>query len=134
MPRVSEKNDVKKRFLRLDEAQRMAFPPAGSQLDAPESQGVYVIRGPDGRVLHVGRTHRGRRGLRQRLGNHLRGKSSFIRAWNHGDGGRLRQGCTYQYLVEDDPRFRALLEFYALAWHCPEHLGVGIARSIHDRD
>ena len=47
--------------------------------------GVYIIYSPNGRVTHVGRTVRGKRGLRQRLNNHLHGASSFVYLM-HGAG------------------------------------------------
>jgi hypothetical protein len=54
------------------------FPPKRERLEAPTDYGVYLIFDPKGRVAHVGRSVRGRNGLRQRLNNHLQGRSFFI--------------------------------------------------------
>ena len=76
-------------------------------------------------VLHVGRTLRGEGGLRQRLNNHLHGRSSFTKKFYKGRGRNLRSGHTYQFLVVEDARRRALLEAYAIGRLCPKHLGLG---------
>lgn len=123
-----ERASIRRVFRQLQRAPRAQFPSSGMVLDAPEQAGVYVIRDAEGNVLHVGRTHRAKRGIKKRLGDHLRGRSSFARAWYDGDGERLRQGCTFQFLSVEEPRLRTLLEFYAIALLCPQHLGVGTAR------
>jgi hypothetical protein len=112
-------------FRQLTDQERNRFPQLRGRLDAPDEQGVYVISDPEGDILHVGRTHRGQRGLRQRLDNHLRAQSSFVLKHLRGRGERLREGYTYQYLEVSDPRERALLEHFATAWLCPKHLGTG---------
>jgi excinuclease UvrABC nuclease subunit len=101
------------------------FPKSGVRLDAPAEQGVYVIRGGNGSVLHVGRTTRAKNGLRQRLANHLQSRSSFAIVYLGGNGSRLRRGYTYQYLVVPNPRTRVLLEYAATVRFCPRHLGDG---------
>lgn len=78
--------------------------------------------------MHVGRSVRGREGLAQRLGNHLRGQSSFAKSYLKGNGRLLREGYTYQYLVVADNRARALLEHLAVGELCPEHLGLGTGK------
>ena len=100
------------------------FPKVGFVDDVPDKQGVYVIYSPrNGRVVHVGRTYRGKKGLRQRLRNHLQGASSFTKEFLKGDGSRLRRGYEFQYLTLSPWRRRALLEFYATGILCPLHLG-----------
>ena len=116
---------IKSLFKELDVQQWIPFPQPHNGPNAPTSHGVYVIRSPQGEVLHVGRTLRGTQGLFQRLYNHLNAQSSFVRAFLNGDGMCLRNGYTFQYLVVENSRDRALLEHYATAWHCPAHLGVG---------
>ncbi|TAN04078.1 MAG: GIY-YIG nuclease family protein [Rhodanobacteraceae bacterium] len=101
------------------------FPPPRGRLTAPFEQCVYVIRDSKRAVVHVGRTLRGNKGLRQRLNDHLAGQSSFVKSFLHGEGKRLRDGYTYQCLAVPDARARALLESCAVAWHCPAHLGLG---------
>lgn len=104
---------------------RLLFPVQGSKLNAPNRHGVYVIYSPDGHVMHVGRTVRGKDGLVQRLNNHLQGKSSFTRKQFNRAGGLLRGTHTYAFLEVADPRTRCLLESYAIGCLCPSHLGLG---------
>lgn len=113
---------------KLNSQPLIAFPERGQKLNAPEKHGVYVIRDPRQSVVHVGRTVRGKRGLFQRLNNHLQSQSSFVINFLDGDGSKLRGRYTFQYLVVDgerQDRRRALLEHIATAWHCPKHLGLG---------
>jgi hypothetical protein len=90
--------------------------------------GVYVIYDPKGRVAHVGRTVRGKRGLYQRLNNHLHGKSSFVIKALDGKGGVLRRGYKFRIAVENS-RLRAFLEAFAIGQLCPDHIGDGAALS-----
>ena len=115
-------------FETLMQQPRQAFPQKRGRLEAPTSRGVYVIRKRStNRVVHVGRTLRARRGIAQRLKNHLQGNSSFSQEFLGGDGSTLRNGdFTYQCLAVEDPRERTLLEAYAIAHLCPEHLGLGL--------
>jgi len=101
------------------------FPQRRHRLEAPENHGVYIIRSND-TILHVGRTLRAKGGLQQRLTDHLRGNSSFVRDYLNGQGATLREtGYTYQFLVEQDARTRALLEALATGTLCPRHIGTG---------
>jgi hypothetical protein len=70
---------IKAKFGQLVRSRMELFPKAGERLDAPDNHGVYIIYSPKGRVAHVGRTVRGKKGLHQRLNNHLHGTSSFVR-------------------------------------------------------
>lgn len=126
---MTERQRIRKLLAKLNAQPRVPFPNVRQRLQAPDTHGVYVIRNPSRRVLHVGRTQRGRAGLRQRLRNHLSAQSSFVVAHLKGDADKLRNGFTYQYLEVSDGRDRALLEHLATAWHCPVHLGVGNSRS-----
>lgn len=101
------------------------FPPNGGRLEAPIDQGVYLIFGPKGRLLHVGRTPRAKRGLAQRLRDHLNGASSFVIQYLNGRGQSLRRGYTYRYLVVRSRRKRAMLEALAIGALCPAHIGLG---------
>ena len=94
-------------------------------MEAPEAQGVYLIYGPKGRLLHVGRTPRAKRGLAQRLRDHLNGASSFVNQYLGGVGYRLRQGYAYKFLVVRNRRHRAILEALAIGALCPAHIGLG---------
>lgn len=126
---MPERQRIRKLFAMLDAQPMVRFPIARDRLDAPDAHGVYVIRDAKRQVVHVGRTLRGRAGLRQRLRNHLAAQSSFVLVHLRGDGKKLRDGFTFQYLEVPNDRDRALLEHYATAWHCPIHLGVGAARA-----
>jgi len=86
---------------------------------------VYVIYNPKGTVLHVGRTPRAKKGLRQRLNNHLLGQSSFAHKYLKGRGNLLRKGYKFKYLVIKNPRERALVEAFSVGKLCPAHLGLG---------
>lgn len=114
-----------KLLTKLNGQPRHGFPRVRERLEVPNTHGVYVIRDRAGRVWHVGRTVRGKDGLRQRLRNHLQGQSSFIRAALRGDGSKLRKGFTFQYIEVPDDRTRALLECLAVGSHCPRHIGLG---------
>jgi hypothetical protein len=121
---------IKSLFRKLAKAKLRSFPEAGERLDAPDEQGVYVIYSPRGKVLHVGRTYRGTRGLRQRLNNHLHASSSFTNGFLKGRGARLRAGYTFSLLAVPEPRQRALLEALAIGSLCPAHLGVSKKRPV----
>lgn len=124
---TSELAQIKKLFNALKRAPLRKFPLAGARIDAPDVQGVYIIYSPGGSVLHVGRTLRGKKGLRQRLNNHLQAGSSFVIHYFDGEGSKLRKGYRFRCLAVADNRKRALLEFYALAHLCPKHIGLGEA-------
>ena len=112
-------------FGRLARDTLTAFPPHMRAVDAPAKPGVYVIYDPAGAVVHVGRTPRGKGGIRQRLRDHLVNRSSFTRQHLNGEGRRLRDGYTFRYVGVEDARERALLEAYAIGCLCPAHLGLG---------
>ncbi len=116
---------VAKHFAALKRVSPVAFPQARGTLEVTANHGVYVIYSPRGKVLHVGRTVRGKRGLRQRLNNHLQGQSSFVASFFRGRGAKLRQGYKYACVEVPNPRTRALLEAYAVGHLCPEHIGTG---------
>lgn len=126
---MTERQRIRRLLADLNAQPVLPFPKARAHLDASDSHGVYVIRDPNRRVVHVGRTYRGRAGLFQRLRNHLSAQSSFVLAYLKGDASRLRAGFTFQYLEVADDRERALLEHLATAWHCPMHLGVSASRT-----
>jgi hypothetical protein len=128
-----ETQAVSKLFGKLMACPLHRFPSPRAPVDAPAEPGVYVIYGPRGKTLHVGDTYRGRRGLCQRLGNHLSGQSSFtnksVFLERHGSTLKercawLRKNCSYRYLVVHDHRMRILLEAYAIGHLCPDHIGL----------
>jgi hypothetical protein len=121
----SERKKVKGLFDKLRKQPKWSFPKRRQPIDATSKQGVYIIRKGE-KVLHVGRTLRGKGGLKQRLKNHLHGASSFTIKHFKGKGSILRRdGYTYQYLEVKSARERALLESYAIGTLCPKHIGLG---------
>ena len=121
----TEQDAVKNLFDRLNSASTTAFPEAHKPLRVPEKHGNYIIISPGGGIVSVGRTTRGKHGLRGRLKNHLAGQSSFSRKHLGGKGSSLRSKYSYKYVCEADPRLRALLEALATGILCPEYLGTG---------
>jgi hypothetical protein len=115
---------VKKDFIRLMKAKRFRF--SKEDLRAvPVQQGVYVIFSGNN-IVHVGRTYRGKAGLRHRLKNHLHGSSSFTLEYLKGDGKKLkRRSYTFRYVALPQSSWRrcALLESYATGYLCPAHIG-----------
>ncbi len=109
----------------LVRAPRVQFPPVGRGLDCPPQQGVYLIRDAHGRVLHVGRTTRARKGLVDRLRGHLGGRSSFVVHYLDNNPEKLRAGFTYAWIVVPNHRLRALVEALATGQFCPAHIGTG---------
>lgn len=116
-------------FAKLMQAPLHEFPEPRQRLNAPDRQGVYMICGPRGRVLYVGRTLRGRGGIARRLRRHLAGRSSFVNGYLGGNDSWVRDNCRFRYLVVRSPRRRALLEAYAIGHLCPAHLGLGSGTS-----
>ena len=114
-------------YREMCDARMYNFPRKGytENIGVPPEQGVYVIYDPQKKVVHVGRTQRARRGLRQRLNNHLLGQSSFVEKYLRRKSSRLRAGYKFRYLVLDSPRNRALLEALAIGVLCPKHIGLG---------
>ncbi len=114
-------------FTRLLKADRCAFQ-KGCRA-ASNSRGIYVIYKRSGRVAHVGSTPRAKRGIRQRLCNHLANQSSFCTQYLNGDGRKLiDEKYEFSFIVVPSPRRRALLEAYAIGQLCPLHIGHGKPR------
>jgi hypothetical protein len=130
-----EQKTVKAQFVELRRSLLHCFPRSHGRLTAPTEKGVYVIYSPQLKVLHVGGTPRGKRGIFQRLSNHLHGQSSFTKNSEYlkRHGGRtlkkrytyVRDHCKYSCLPIEDDRLRALLEAYAIGHLCPDHIGLG---------
>jgi hypothetical protein len=102
---------------------------SGRNVDVSCAQGVYIIRDPSGFVEHVGRTCRGKGGLRQRFRDHLGGSSSFTKKHLQGLYAKLRSGYTFQCLEIEESRKRALVEHLAVGLLCPKHLGDGASQA-----
>lgn len=125
---------VKAKFAELMRSPLRSFPTFRNGLRETDKRGVYIIYSPRGKVLHVGGTHRGERGIWQRLSNHLHGQSSFTNKseFLKRHGGRtlkdrysyVREHCAYRCLAIKDERLRVLLETYAIGHLCPDHVGL----------
>ena len=101
------------------------FPKERVRVDAPKKAGVYIIRSRANKVMYVGRT-RAQGGLQQRLQGHLLGQSVFARELLPNGQTSLRSGYTFQCLVVETDRPRALLEQLATGSLCPKHLGLNL--------
>ena len=120
-----ECSEIERLFGKLCQQPKLSFPQRYERLSAPLKHGVYVIRKHES-ALHVGRTLRAKKGLFQRLQDHLNNSSSFTNKFLNGRGMILREeGYTFQYLEVAEARKRALLEAYAIGKLCPEHVGLG---------
>lgn len=127
--RAQEQARIQALLKRLLKSPQMPFPKAGPLVDVTERQGVYVVRSHHGTVRHVGSTYRVKRGLLQRLRNHLQGQSSFALAPTAagglgGHGSKLRQGFTFQVIPVNNGRVRHLLEHLAFGTLCPKYVGT----------
>lgn len=124
---------VKIDFRALKRQKRHRFPKRGQLTGISTKQGVYVIYAPrTKRVVHVGRTYRGKEGLQQRLRNHLQGSSSFTAEYLKKHGTKLRRGYTFRFLPLPVKawRRRALLEAYATGVLCPAHIGKNQRKDV----
>jgi hypothetical protein len=124
---MSEPQQIERLLRTLNKQPKVPFPVPRARLLAPHTQGVYVIRNSRGRVMHVGRSHRGKKGLHQRLTDHLAGKSSFVGSYweRYRAVPKFRKGYTFQYLEVVDSRHRLLLEYLATVRLSPRHLLTG---------
>ena len=130
---TAERTKVRALFTELMRQPHRMFPELRQRLDAPSDRGVYLIRDRRGNAEHVGRSTSGKDGLRQRLRDHLYGRSSYTSQRFKGDGSKLRRGYTFQCLVVRDERLRALLEAYTIGELCPAHIGLGGAARTRRR-
>jgi hypothetical protein len=123
MPRELPK--IRELYQKLRRSKPFNFPKKGDELHCTDNHGVYIIFSPSGKPLHVGRTLRGKKGLCQRLKNHLHRNSSFVRNYRSGRDTKLRKGYKFAYVKVPTARRRALLEAFTVAKQCPKYLGLG---------
>lgn len=128
---MSDRAKVRRLLAALLEAPLRKFPPRRGHLEAPDTRGVYIIYGPRNKVCHVGCAPRGRKGIRQRLGNHLQTQSSFTAKYPplRGNGANLREVYSYRYLEVRNQRLLMLLEAFAVGSLCPAHIGLHQAQA-----
>lgn len=115
---------IKNLFDALTKADKCSFPISG-RLDITCEKGVYIIYDSQSNVAHVGNTPRGKKGLCQRLNNHIAGSSSFARDYLIPNNLSIREGFTYKVLEVPSARERALLEALTCGLLCPKHIGTG---------
>ena len=72
-----EVKNTEKLYHQLMSQEEIAFPLPRKRMKASTDRGVYIIFDPHCTVVHVGRTPRAKNGIRQRLYDHLGGRSSF---------------------------------------------------------
>lgn len=120
---MRENEVIKLLFKELIGSETYSFPENG-KLDISCSLGVYVIYDPDDIIVHVGRALSGKKGLCQRLNNHLAGKSSFVKKYLDKDKFVLRRGFRFKFISIENNRTSALLEYLAIGCLCPLHLGL----------
>lgn len=125
--KIRESKIVENLLKKLIKSRLHEFPKKGytEVVGVPQEQGVYIIYNNQGAVAHVGRTQRGKKGLRQRLGNHLKGQSSFVKNFFDGKSSQLHGRYKFKYLVIKNSRERALVEALAIGKLCPKYLGLG---------
>ena len=122
---MKEHERIKSLFSDLIKVRKKTFPLSGQKLNVPTDQGVYIIYHKR-KVLHVGRTLRAAKGIKQRLKNHLYGSSSFAKKYLKKKEINLRDHeISFKYLIVPNSRNRALLESLTIGRLCPEHLGLG---------
>jgi hypothetical protein len=85
--RYREAAAIQSMFSELMRAPTQSFPKAHSSPNAPKKAGVYVIHGPRGTVLHVGRGC----DIAQRIGEHLFHRTSFTTQYLSGKRRRLKE-------------------------------------------
>lgn len=120
---INEPEKIRQLFDELLRVKPVPFPGHGA-LNITCEKGVYIIYTSDGSVAHVGNTPSGKRGLCQRLNDHIGGSSSFAKNHLKPKGISIRDGFTYSLLVVPTPRDRMLLQALACGMLCPTHLGT----------
>jgi hypothetical protein len=126
-----EKNEpaiIKRLFNRLISTEHHIFPVRG-KINLTQKHGVYIIYSPKNEVLHVGNTPSGKKGLDQRLYNHISCTGIFYEKYLKPNKIRMRGVYKFKYLEVTDIRQRALLEAYSAGKLCPLHFGTGAKKS-----
>lgn len=103
-----EGQQIKKLFKELISQPRYKIPKPREKFNAPSEHGVYILRKGKS-VLYVGRSISVKGGLRKRL----RSNRFF----------KLSESKTYQFIVVEKDKERALLEALATGMLCPKNLG-----------
>lgn len=124
---MNEIKKIKKLYNHLLSTEEKKFLTHG-RVEVTNEHGVYIIFSTHHKVLHVGKTSRGKNGLNQRLYNHINNRSTFSKEYLKKNGKILRMGYKFQYLEIKNARTRALLEALTTGMLCPAHIGTGEKR------
>ena len=122
---MTKHENIVRLYEKLLVSEKVLFPATGYKFSAPFQKGVYIIYNENDEVVHVGCTPRAKNGIKQRLCNHLQGKSSFVGQFLKGNGTLLRHGYGFRCLVVEDPSDRKYLEGLTIGKLCPRHIGKG---------
>jgi hypothetical protein len=115
-------------FEKLTSSNFYMFPIKG-KINVSDRHGVYIIYNPQNEVLHVGNTPSARKGLNQRLYNHISSTGVFYEKYLKPNKIKMRGTHKFKYLEVGDVRQRALLEAYSAGKLCPLHFGTGAKKS-----
>ncbi len=121
--KTKEQEKIQKLLKELQKSEFHNFPQKRQTLNVSSKQGVYIIFNSNKEILHIGRTYRGSKGLKQRLKNHLHGSSSFMQNYSEINTEKLRKTCKFKYIEVEDLRVRAFLESLAVGSLCPKYIG-----------
>ena len=121
---MNEPEEVLKLHKELLKSKRYDFPKTG-KVHVSQQQGVYIIFNQENEVLHVGKTDRAKKGLNQRLQNHLRNQSSFSKKYLKPNSINIRLAGRFKYLEIKDDRLRTFVEALTVGKLCPAHVGTG---------
>lgn len=115
-------------FERLLNRKPHNFPKKGESLkNITSKHGVYIIYSSNyKKILHIGRTYRGKNGLEQRITNHLHKSSSFMKYMiekKKFTPDKLRK-CKFRYIIIGNDKKRAYLESLATGKLCPLYIGT----------
>jgi hypothetical protein len=120
---AKESKHIKSLFDQLISSDHHLFPSRG-KINITEKHGVYIIYSPQNIVLHVGNTPSGRKGLNQRLYNHISKTGVFYREYLKAKNISLRGKYKFKYIEVENARHRALLEAFTAGNLCPVHFGT----------
>lgn len=118
-----EQEKIQKLLKKLQKSKFHYFPQIRQTIDVTSKQGVYIIFNFNDEILHIGRTYRGSKGLKQRLKDHLYGSSSFMQNFTEVNTEKLRKTCKFKYIEVENLRERAFLESLAVGSLCPKYIG-----------
>jgi len=120
---VKESLYINRLFQKLISSNFFIFPIKG-KLNATDNHGVYIIYTPEDLVVHVGSTPSGKKGLNQRLYNHISCTGMLYHNYLKVLNIEMRGTHKFKFLIVSDPRKRALLESFTAGILCPIYFGT----------